>query len=247
MRTFDLDSFPAERPTWIGFLEEIAPAAFWAPHFSPEGYWDTRIRLQEVGAAMKAALGFDLDQLHREATAFFKRTYTHVVFYHGTRILDEQSYRTHGLLRSSIENLNETVRRMFGNSEALLRASSSLRASCYAEHNHGRVGVWYSRRALLVNGSYCFQGSEYLNLLSQEMGPEIHKRVTSAGRSAVVCCHFPLAEAEEFCASLAELAVKHLFRIVDSEAPEVIYLEDHAPMLERDIPPEWIEIEFLPE
>ncbi len=56
------------------------------PLFSPEGYWDARTRLQEVDAAMEAALGFGLDRLHREATAFFKRTYTHVLFYHGIRI-----------------------------------------------------------------------------------------------------------------------------------------------------------------
>ncbi len=196
---------------------------------------------------MQSALGFGLERLHREATSFFKHTYTHMLFYHGTRVLDEPSYRAHGLLRSSIENLNETARRMFGDSEHLLRASSSLRASRYAEHNHGRVGVWYSRRALLANGSYCFRGSEYLHLFSREMGPEFEQHMTSAGRGAVVCCRLPVGEAEEFCASLAELAVKHLFRIVDPEAPEAMYLEDHSPMLERDIPAEWIEIEYLPE
>jgi len=247
MRAFDLDSFEADRPTWIGFLGTIAPATFWEPLFSPDGYWDSRTRLEEVDVALKKDMGFGIDRLRRDATAFFRQTYTHVLVYHGTRILDEPSYRIRGLLRSSIEELNATARRMFGDTEQMQRAISKLRVSRYVENNSGRVGVWYSRRSLLAHGSYCFRGSEYLHLLSRELGPENHERMISAGRGAVICCRMPIGEVEEFCASLAELAVKHLFRIVDPNAPESMYLEDHSPMLERDIPPEWLEIEFVPE
>ncbi|MDB6095208.1 MAG: hypothetical protein JWM32_2770 [Verrucomicrobia bacterium] len=135
---------------------------------------------------------------------------------------------------------------MFGDIEPLRRAISSLRVNGYAKHNDGKLGVWYSRRALLVNGSYCFCGSEYLNILSQEMGPSFHQEMTTAGIGAIIRCHLPIDMAESYCASLAELVVKRLFQIVNPDAPESIYLDDHAPMLEHDIPPEWIDIEFLP-
>ena len=96
MRAFNLDSFEADRPTWMGFLETIAPATFWGPLFSPEGYWDSRTRLEEVDVALKKNLGFGLDQLRRDATAFFRHSYTHVLFYHGTRILDDARWKSRG-------------------------------------------------------------------------------------------------------------------------------------------------------
>lgn len=58
-------------------------------------------------------------------------------------------------------------------------------------------------------------------------------------------CQLPIDMAEAYCASLAELAVKRLFQIVGPDAPESIHLDDHAPMLVHDIPPAWIESEFL--
>ncbi len=166
MRTFDLDSFEIERPRWISFLGMIAPVSFWQLFLSPEGYWDSRTRQQEVHDALISKFGFGIEQVRRDATAFLRRNYSHVCFYHGTRIFEEESYRKSGLCCSSIKALNERARQMFGDIELLHRAISALQISGYAKHNNGKLGVWYSRRALLVNGSYCFQGSEYLNLLS---------------------------------------------------------------------------------
>lgn len=247
MHAFDLDSVEADRPLWMGFLETIAPATFWTPFFSPEGYWDVTTRLRDVDTALGATFGVGLDQVHNAATAFFRRSYTHVRLYHGTRILDEQSYRDHGLRRSSIVQLNETAQRMFGCSEQLVRAISRLRADGYANHNQGYVGVWYSRRALLEYGSYCVKGSEYLQLLSRELGPDAHQRMTMAGRGAVICCRIPITEAEHFCARMAELAIKHLFRIINPNTNPRVYLEEDSPMLARDIPASWIDIEFIPD
>lgn len=245
MRAFDLDSVEVDRPLWIGFLETIAPATFWTPFFSPEGYWDVTTRLRDVDAALGATFGIGLGQVHDAATGFFRRTYTHVFLYHGTRILDEQSYRVHGLRRSSIVQLNETAQRMFGHSAQLVQAISRLRADGYTNHNHGYVGVWYSRRALLEYGSYCVRGSEYLQLLSRELGPDAHQRMTTAGRGAVICCRIPIIEAACFCAPMARLAIKHLFRIIDPNTPPRVYLEEDSPMLDRNIPADWIDIEFV--
>ncbi len=70
--------------------------------------------------------------------------------------------------------------------------------------------------------------------------------MTTAGTGAVIRCKLLITAADSHCASMAEIAVKRLFQIVHPQVPERIYLDDHSPMLAHDIPPEWIDIEFLP-
>jgi hypothetical protein len=84
--------------------------------------------------------GFGIAQVRTDATVFLRRTYTYLYFYHGTRILDEQSYRKSGLPRSSIGALNSTTREMFGDIEPLRRARSSysvVLASCFQPSKAG--------------------------------------------------------------------------------------------------------------
>ena len=244
-RVFDLDAFDSERPTWIEFLNAFAPADFWRPFFAAEDYEGSFSRQQDVNNALLKKSGVGIEHVKAQAQLFFRQTYSHIYFYHGTRIHDEQSFLKSGLVRTSIASLNEQAREVLGSGERLDAAIQCVRDMRYSTENERKVGVWYSRRALLFYGSYCYKGSEYLNILSQKMGAAAHEQMTSRGRKAVVRCTIPMNSASFCYPSMVEIIVKRLFQHIEPPAPVQMYLDDAAVMLPYDVPPEWIDIEFI--
>jgi len=224
------------RNIWPQIEAKLDAAELSDPGFLPEITCDGRY-LQDQLARF----------LRREARAIQFSRYSHVVGYHGCRILDPTAYRSRGIVPSNTSELISRARVLFAGIPGFDAALESIGAS-YLEHNEGKVGLLLSCiRAKHSRNAYT-GGSELISGLANRLGAEAKSRFAQAGTRTLIKCAIPMDWLDKHTTfPVSGAYCNHVLEqlIIRRRWPEDEYIGiDGGYMLTRVVPPENI-LEFI--
>lgn len=133
-------------------------------------------------------------ELQRKCDEVFRKTYTHVIAYHGCRILDPDEYLKLGLLTSSRARLEAYAKKVFAGLENLERALTE--AAVYFKTYDESISMYIS--AEFAAADYLEKGSHYLRMVAANLRREAEERLENSRRKPYfVKCKIPIAWLED--------------------------------------------------
>ena len=246
-RCINIDLIDTWLPLYESFFADLAPPEVWARLLDPDSYSSADANIENLARFLAPHSRNSVNALNERIEIFFRSNFTHVTFYHACRITNPIDYERDGVRCADISEQNRRAEVLWGKSDALMRAISSVRSQGYSRHNHGRVGLWFSRDGAMRYGNgYTGGGSEYLRVVANHLSPEQKALLFTQGRPALIRCMLPLGEVDDSnIRSYSTLPLRWRLTWRDPEAPPGFYALGWAIMCERPIPADQIAIEYL--
>lgn len=246
-RSINIDQLETWLPLYEPLFADLAPAEVWTQLLDPQNYSSADSNIEKLVRYVTLHSREPKVGLHARLETFFRANFTHATFYHGCRITDPGDYERDGVRCADIAEQNRRAEILWGKSDTLSRAIASVRARGYSSHNHGRVGLWFSKEGAVQYGTgYTGGGSEYLRVVANELSEEQKSLLFTQGRPALIRCVLPLDEADDSTIRSYSILPLH-WRLTrrDPEAPPGFYALGWAIMHGRPIPADQIAIEYL--
>lgn len=247
MRSIEIDDLRSWEPVYAPFFATLAPSEMWTGWLNPEDYSSADANMEKLAKFMMPSAPKPLARLRDQLDDFYKRNFTHTVFYHACRVADGADYKQHGVRLCDIAELNRQAMALWGNTEKVRLATLSPAARQHARSCAAQVGLWYSRAGAVHYGDgYTTGGSEYLRVVADALGEGQRAPLEARGRPALIKCVVPNVELHpEVLRSCASLPLRWKLTRRDPIAPANFYTLDWAFMHPHPVPPERISIEYL--
>jgi len=249
VRSIEIDHVESWSPVYAPYFTQLAPAEAWGRWLDPEDYSSAEANIEKLAKFAWPNVPVPVVALRDQLEEFFRRNFTHAVFYHACRVNNPADYERDGLRCCDIAEQNRQAVALWGESEALSMALTCGQARNHAKSCHGKVGLWYSRASAMHYGDgYSHGGSEYLRIVADQFGPGRRAQLESRGRPALIRCMLPLAEIDPLVLrTYSSLPLRWQLTRRDPEAPARLYVLDWGFMHEAPVPSERIKIEYLPD